>query len=280
MGAGCLLFSRSPLFSAASPTADSSRIEVLLGEPLGTISPNIYGHFAENLGGVIYDGIWVGENSKIPNVNGIRKELVDEMQKIKAPVVRYPGGCFADSYDWRDGIGPVDKRPRRTNFWEQIESASSPASHKYDPNRFGTNEFTHFCKLIGSQPYLAANVRSLPAEAFYQWVEYCDSPAGSTTLADTRASAGYTEPLGVRYWGVGNESWGCGGNFTAQEYAVEFRRYTTWVPRFGQELSFIASGPNDDSWDWTRGFLEEIVRKGPENSVPSTAWLSTTMRGT
>ncbi len=133
-------------FAAASPAADDSRIEVLPGEPLGTISPNIYGHFAENLGGVIYDGIWVGENSKVPNVNGIRKELVDEMRKIKAPVVRYPGGCFADSYDWRDGIGPAEKRPRRTNFWEQVESATRPASHKYDPNQFGTNEFVHFCK--------------------------------------------------------------------------------------------------------------------------------------
>ncbi len=232
-------------------------------EPLGTISPNIYGHFVENLSGVIYDGIWVGENSRIPNVNGVRKELVEEMRKIKAPVVRYPGGCFADSYDWRDGIGPADKRPRRTNFWADGESAASPTSHKYDPNQFGSNEFVHFCKLIGSQPYLAANVRSLPAEAFYQWVEYCNSPAGSTTLAEMRAASGYSDPFGVRYWGVGNESWGCGGNFTPQEYAVEFRRYTTWVPRYGQELSFVASGPNDDSWDWTRGFLEEIVRKGP-----------------
>ncbi len=263
MGAGCFLFSRTPPFAAASPTAADSRIEVLLGEPLGTISPNIYGHFAENLSGVIYDGIWVGENSKVPNLNGIRKELVEEMRKIKAPVLRYPGGCFADSYDWRDGIGPADKRPRRTNFWAQEESASSPANHHYDPNQFGTNEFIRFCKLIGSQPYLAANVRSLPAEAFYQWVEYCNSPAGSTTLADTRASAGYADPFGVRFWGVGNESWGCGGNFTAQEYAVEFRRYTAWVPRYGQELSFIASGPSDEGWDWTRGFLEEIVRKGP-----------------
>jgi alpha-N-arabinofuranosidase len=263
LGAGWLLFSRTAPFAAASPTGADSRIEVLLGESLGTISPNIYGHFAENLSGVIYDGIWVGENSKVPNLNGIRKELVEEMRKIKAPVVRYPGGCFADSYDWRDGIGPADKRPRRTNFWEQDESAVSPANHKYDPNQFGTNEFVHFCKLIGSQPYLAANVRSLPAEAFYKWVEYCNSPAGSTTLADTRASAGYADPFGVRYWGVGNESWGCGGNFTAQEYAVEFRRYTAWVPRYGQELSFIASGPSDEGWDWTRGFLEEILRKGP-----------------
>jgi alpha-L-arabinofuranosidase len=264
LGAGAFLLTRnSPFASAATSAGPDSRIEVLLGETLGTISPNIYGHFAENLSGVIYDGIWVGENSKIPNVNGIRKELVDEMRKIKAPVVRYPGGCFADSYDWRDGVGPVDKRPRRTNFWAEGEAATAPTSHKYDPNRFGTNEFVHFCKLIGAQPYLAANVRSLPAEQFYQWAEYCNSPAGSTTLADTRAAAGYTEPFDVRYWGVGNESWGCGGNFTPQEYAVEFRRYTTWVPRYGQPLSFIASGPNDDSWDWTRGFLEEIVRKGP-----------------
>jgi alpha-N-arabinofuranosidase len=265
LGAGAFLIARnSPFLSAATSAGPDSRIEVLLGETLGTISPNIYGHFAENLSGVIYDGIWVGENSKIPNVNGIRKELIDEMRKIKAPVVRYPGGCFADSYDWRDGVGPADKRPRRTNFWAEGEAPSAPTSHKYDPNQFGTNEFVHFCKLIGAQPYLAGNVRSLPAEQFYQWVEYCNSPAGSTTLADTRATAGYPEPFNVQYWGVGNESWGCGGNFTPQEYAVEFRRYTTWVPRYEkQPLSFIASGPNDDSWDWTRGFLEELVRKGP-----------------
>jgi len=262
-GAGYLWLNRVAPFAATGAVADESRIEVLLGESLGTISPNIYGHFTENLGGVIYDGVWVGEKSKVPNINGIRKELVEEMRKIKAPVIRYPGGCFADSYDWRDGIGPADKRPRRTNFWLQEETAAGPASHKYDPNQFGTNEFIQFCKLIGSQPYLAANVRSLPAAEFYRWVEYCNSPAGSTTLADTRAAAGYSEPFGVQYWGVGNESWGCGGNFTAQEYAVEFRRYTAWVPKYGQPLSFIASGSNDDKWDWTREFLQEIVRKGP-----------------
>lgn len=263
LGAGALILSRCPSFAASGPAASDSRIEVLLDEPLGTISANLYGHFTENLGGVIYDGIWVGENSSIPNVNGIRRELIEQMRKIKAPVIRYPGGCFADSYDWRDGIGPAEKRPRHTNFWEGVEPLNAPASHKYDPNQFGTNEFVHFCQLIGAQPYLAANLRSLPAEEFYRWVEYCNSPAGTTTLADTRAAAGYAEPFRVRYWGVGNESWGCGGNFTPQEYAVEFRRFTTWVPSYGQELSFIASGPNDDSWDWTRSFLEEIVRKGP-----------------
>jgi len=265
VGAGALLLGRSTPFAGASDSgAADSRIEVLLGEPLGTISPDIYGHFTEHLGGVIYDGIWVGPNSKVPNVDGIRKELVDHMRKIKAPVVRYPGGCFADSYDWKDGVGPVDKRPQRSNFWGDIEPPSSPASHKYEPNQFGTNEFVHFCKLIGSQPYLASNVRSLSAEDFYRWVEYCNSPAGSTTLAEMRAASGYSEPYHVRFWGVGNESWGCGGNFTPQEYAVEFRRFTTWVPRFGENLAFIASGPNDDNWDWTRGFLEEIVRKGPD----------------
>src|SRR5215475_34834 len=261
--AGALLLVRNSPFSFAPDSGGAdSRIEVLLGEPLGTISPNIYGHFCEHIGGLVYDGLWVGENSKIPNLNGIRKELVDEMKKIHPPVVRYPGGCFADSYDWRDGIGPANKRPRRTNFWVNDEGPNGQTNHKYEPNQFGTNEFNRFCKLLGAKPYLAANVRSLPAEQFYQWVEYCNSPSGSTTLAEERVAAGSAEPFGVRFWGVGNESWGCGGNFTPQEYAVEFRRWTEWVPSYGQELSFIASGPNVDDWAWTRGFLEELTRKG------------------
>jgi len=262
VGALALVLGRPVRLAGAigSSPADS-RIEVLLGEVLGTISPNIYGHFLEHLGGVIYDGVWVGENSKIPNIKGIRKDLVDEMRKIKAPVVRYPGGCFADSYDWRDGVGPAEQRPRRTNFWEEADTSASPANHRYESNRFGTDEFMRFCKAAGCQPYLAANVRSLSAETFYRWVEYCNSPAGSTTLSEARAAAGSAEPYDVRYWGVGNESWGCGGNFTAQEYAVEFRRYTTWVPQYGKPLSFIASGPNTDEWQWTRGFFEEIARK-------------------
>jgi alpha-N-arabinofuranosidase len=265
LGAAALLLAKpARLASTIVPSIADARIEILLDEALGTISPNIYGHFLEHLGGVIYDGVWVGENSKIPNINGLRKDLVDEMRKIKAPVVRYPGGCFADSYDWRDGVGPADKRPRRTNFWNEAETSASPAIHRFESNRFGTDEFMRFCKAAGCQPYLAANVRSLPAEVFYRWVEYCNSPAGSTTLAEARAAAGSAEPYDVRYWGVGNESWGCGGNFTAQEYAVEFRRYTTWLPQYGQPLSLIASGPNSDDWQWTRGFFEEIARKDKE----------------
>lgn len=264
LGAAAIVFSPKSSWrtSSESRTADS-RIEVLFDEPLGTISPNIYGHFAENLGGVLYDGIWVGEKSRVANIAGLRKELIEHMRKIKAPVIRYPGGCFADSYDWRDGIGPAEKRPRRTNFWADNESEKAPASHSYDPNAVGTNEFVHFCKLIGAEPYLAANVKSLPASAFYQWVEYCNAPAGSSTLADARAAAGYAEPFHVQYWGVGNESWGCGGEFTPQEYAVEFRRYSTWLPKYGEELHLIASGPNVDDWSWTREFLAEVLRKGP-----------------
>lgn len=262
-GAGAVLFARNSPFPFQTESGGAeARIEVLLGESLGTIAPEIYGHFCEHLGGLVYDGLWVGEGSKVANVNGIRRELVEEMKKIRPAVVRYPGGCFADSYDWRDGIGPVAKRPRRTNFWAGAENANAPANHKYETNQFGTNEFARFCKLIGAKPYLAANVRSLTAQQFYQWVEYCNSPAGSTTLAEERAAAGSAEPFGVRFWGVGNESWGCGGDFTPQEYAVEFRRWTEWVPSYGQELSFIGSGPNVDDWEWTRGFLEELVKKG------------------
>jgi alpha-L-arabinofuranosidase len=270
LSAAALLLAKSVLArparlaSTIASSASDSRIEVLPDEVLGTISPNIYGHFIEHIGGVIYDGVWVGENSKITHIGGIRKELIDEMRKIKAPVVRYPGGCFADSYDWRDGVGPADKRPRRTNFWIEAEPSSEPANHRYESNRFGTDEFMRFCKLIGCQPYLAANVRSLPAEAFYHWVEYCNSPAGSTTLADQRAASGSAEPYNVRYWGVGNESWGCGGNFTPEEYAAEFRRYTSWLPPYGQPLSLVASGPNEDNWQWTRGFFEQIARKDKE----------------
>jgi alpha-N-arabinofuranosidase len=261
-GAAALLLPRhARLSSAAVSRTPDARIEILLDEVLGTISPNICGHFLEHIGGVIYDGVWVGENSKIPNIGGLRKDLVEEMRKIKAPMVRYPGGCFADSYDWRDGIGPADKRPRRTNYWNDEDTTAAPALHRYESNRFGTDEFMRFCKAIGCQPYLAANVRSLPAEAFSRWVEYCNSPAGSTTLADARAASGSVEPYDVRYWGVGNESWGCGGNFTAQEYAVEFRRYTSWLPQYGKPLSLVASGPNSDDWQWTREFFEEIARK-------------------
>ncbi len=243
-----------------SQLADS-RIDVLLDEPIGTIAPEIYGHFVEHLGGVVYDGIWVGEDSSVPNIGGIRRALVEALRPIRPSVIRWPGGCFADSYDWRDGIGPRESRPKRTNFWIDAREWSDAGylPEKYDTNHFGTNEFLRFCRLVNAQPYLAANLRSLPARAFFEWLEYCNSPTGTTTLAEQREANGDRAPFNVRYWGVGNESWGCGGNFTPEEYAAEYRRFATWaVPDYGLNLRFIGSGPSGRDLDWTRRFFAAL----------------------
>ncbi len=258
------LLSGLALLAPRTSFAASARIEILPDEKIGTISPNIYGHFTEHLGGCIYDGVWVGEDSKIPNIGGIRKALVDNLKRLKAPVIRWPGGCFADSYNWRDGVGPRDKRPRHTNFWTNNPYlAKAPdGPQKYDPNAFGTNEFARFCKLAGAEPYLAANLRSLTPHDFYEWIEYCNSPAHTTSPADLRAQGGDADPFRVRFWGVGNESWGCGGNFTGDEYAIEFRRFAEWVPRFDVDLAFIASGPNGADYAWTHSFFQKLTEKG------------------
>ncbi len=240
--------------------APAAHIEILPAEPIATIAPEIYGHFIEHLGGVIYDGVWVGPDSKIPNEGGIRRAVIDALKAIHAPVIRWPGGCFADSYDWRDGIGTEASRKARTNFWGGT-----------DPNAFGTQEFMRFCDLAGTKPYLAANVRGLGAHEFNLWVEYCNSAAGSTEGARQRAAQGHPEPYDVRYWGVGNESWGCGGNFTPEEYAAEFRRFTAWVPRYGKPVDLIASGPNDHELEWTRRLLHALAEK---DQIRSAAGLS------
>ena len=266
-----LAFSNTHLWAKEA----DAHMEVLMDEPLGEISPNIYGQFTEHIGGVIYDGVWVGEKSKIRNTYGIRSQLVDMMKQIHVPVIRWPGGCFADSYDWKDGIGEPSKRPRRTNFWEVDPDAvrlHDKGSQIFESNQFGTNEFMRFCKLTGAQPYLAANLRSLTALDFDHWVEYCNSPAGSTTLADVRAAAGFPEPFNVRYWGVGNESWGCGGNFTPEAYATEFRRYSDWIPRYGLDLQLIGSGPSDNDIDWTHRFFEQIYSGRPYSNPNFTGW--------
>jgi alpha-L-arabinofuranosidase len=260
-----LVASRARSLGQTSRAADS-RVEILIGEEIGTINRDIYGHFAEHLGGVVYDGIWVGENSKVPNTGGIRTALVDAMKRINAPVIRWPGGCFADSYDWRDGTGPRDRRPRRTNFWADAPEWPKNAPDgpwKFETNHFGTNEFLRFCQLSGSEGYLAANVRGLGAQQFYEWIEYCNSPAGSTSGAERRANSESPsrDPYRVRFWGVGNESWGCGGNFTPEEYAAEYRRFTAAIPRYGVDLKFIASGANVDDTNWTRGFFAKTVEK-------------------
>jgi alpha-N-arabinofuranosidase len=243
----------------AQATQADARIDILPAEPIGTISPEIYSHFIEQLGGVIYDGVWVGTDSKIPNIGGVRKAFIDTMRAVKAPVLRWPGGCFADSYDWRDGIGPASKRPARAGFWDQ-----------QDNNQYGLHEFMHTCRAIGCKPYLAADLRSLPARDFYQEIEYCNAPAGDVpsnsaakavpdALATQRAANGDPEPFNVDLWGVGNESWGCGGNLTPEEYAAEFRRYTAWTPSYGKKpLRFVAVGPNGDDVDWTARLFKAL----------------------
>ena len=282
---------RSFLKSAAATTAAAlvfgkraalaqqagSHIEILVDEPIGVIAPEIYGHFTEHLGSVIYDGIYVGENSKIPNQSGLRTALIEKMRAIKAPVVRWPGGCFADSYDWRDGIGPRNKRPRRTNFWTDAfpgEQQKRNIPQVFEPNEFGTDDFVRFCKLCGAEPYIAGNVRSLTPLDFDHWVEYCNSPRGATSLAETREAAGSPDPYNVRYWGVGNESWGCGGNFDPEDYASEYKRFTTWVPRYGVPLRFVASGPNSGEQAWTRGFFNKLLHGQPSHDMKGVWGLS------
>jgi alpha-N-arabinofuranosidase len=162
-------------------------VTVRLGDAIGTIKPAIYSHFAEHIGGVIYDGIWVGPQSKVPNIDGMRRSLIEHVRRLGRVVVRWPGGCFADKYHWRDGIGPRDQRPRRFGRWKEVTES----------NQFGTHEFMHFCRLCGVEPYFAANVGTGSAEEFQQWVEYCNAPAGATTLADERAKNGDEKPFAV-----------------------------------------------------------------------------------
>jgi alpha-N-arabinofuranosidase len=257
--AAAALTLRGPrLFSQASAAVDA-HIDIVPSEPIATISPEIYSHFVEHLGGVIYDGVWVGADSKIPNTRGIRQAFIDTMKAVQAPVLRWPGGCFADSYDWRDGLGAAANRPARAGFWGQEDS-----------NEYGLHEFMHTCQAIGCKPYLAANMRSLPARDFYQEIEYCNAPSGAiatnsaakpvhNALAAQRAANGDPEPFNVDLWGVGNESWGCGGNLVPEEYAAMFRRFTAWTPSFtGVAPRFVAVGPNGDDVDWTRRLFQSL----------------------
>jgi alpha-N-arabinofuranosidase len=223
----------------------------LVGESIGTISPYLHGQFAEHLGELVYPGVWVGEDSSIPNTDGIRNDVIEALKPLQLPVLRWPGGCFADTYHWRDGIGPRANRPTRVN----VHWGMAP-----EPNAFGTHEFARFCELIGTAPYFAANMGSGTVEELQQWVEYCNF-AGNSTLAEERRKNGRKEPFNVRYWGVGNENWGCGGNMNPEQYADMYMRYRTYVYRYpGSDPFAIAAGPCHNDWAWTRRFLERSSR--------------------
>ena len=267
------------LFAPRTAKATDARIEILVNEPIGTVNRDIYSHFVEHLGGVVYDGIWVGKGSKVPNYDGLRKELVDNLKKLKPGVIRYPGGCFADQYDWRDGVGPIDKRPTRVNFWADTRYKTTKAyedlmdgPQKYENNHFGTDEFIRLCRMVGAEPYLAANVRSRDVRVFLEWLEYCNAPANLTTWSAERVKNGFREPYKVSFWGVGNESWGCGGDFTPEEYATEFRKFTAWLPTYGVPLKLIGSGPNGGDVGWTRRFFQGLAEKGQRQITKLYGW--------
>ncbi|MBR5176402.1 MAG: alpha-N-arabinofuranosidase [Bacteroidales bacterium] len=212
------------------------------------IPKEIYGQFAEHLGRCIYDGIWVGEDSPIPNINGYRKDLVEAIRELKVPVLRWPGGCFADEYHWMDGIGPKKDRPRIINtHW----------GGTLEDNSFGTHEFLNFCEMLGIEPYISGNVGSGTVEELSKWVEYMTAKEG--VMAEKRAANGRKEPWKVKYIGVGNENWGCGGNMTAEYYSDVYKRYATYCRNYdGNMLYKVACGATDYDYNWTRVLMSKV----------------------
>lgn len=214
----------------------------------GKINKNIYGHFAEHLGRCIYEGIWVGEDSEIPNIKGYRKDVVEALKKLEVPVLRWPGGCFADEYHWMDGIGPREKRPYMINtHWGGV----------VENNHFGTHEFLEFCEMIGAQPYICGNVGSGTVHEMQQWVEYMTFD-GKSPMADLRRQNGKEEPWKLEFFGVGNENWGCGGNMRPEYYADLYRRYSTYVRNYGDNTVYkVACGANTADYNWTEVLMRE-----------------------
>ncbi|HEX8550010.1 MAG TPA: alpha-N-arabinofuranosidase [Abditibacteriaceae bacterium] len=206
------------------------------------INKHIYGHFAEHLGRCIYEGFWVGEDSDIPNTRGIRNDVVEALKKLNIPNLRWPGGCFADEYHWMDGIGPRENRVSVVNtHWGNV----------VENNHFGTHEFFDLCEMLGAEPYICGNVGSGSVLEMQQWVEYCTHPGGSP-MAELRKKNGREEPWKLPYFGVGNESWGCGGNMRPEFYADEYRRYQTFVRNYTEDRIYrIACGANSADYLWT-----------------------------
>jgi alpha-N-arabinofuranosidase len=215
------------------------------------INKEIYGQFAEHLGTCIYGGLWVGEDSDIPNTNGYRNDVVNALKELKVPVLRWPGGCFADEYHWRDGIGPKAQRPKMVN---------SNWGGTVEDNSFGTNEFFNLCELIGCEPYLSGNVGSGTVEELAKWVEYITAEDGP--MAKLRKENGREKPWHLKYLGVGNESWGCGGSMRPEYYADLFRRYSTYCRNFnGNVLYKVASGASDYDYNWTKVLMENVGQR-------------------
>lgn len=223
------------------------------------ISKHIYGHFAEHLGRCIYGGFYVGDTSTIPNTDGVRKDIIEALKELKIPNLRWPGGCFADTYHWMDGIGPKEDRPTIVNTWWGGST---------EDNSFGTHDFLNLCEALNTEPYLAANVGSGTVKEFADWLQYVNH-AGKSPMADLRKKNGRETPWGVKYWGVGNEMWGCGGNMTPEYYANLYKRYATFMTSWDNDnnLFRIASGANSSDYHWT----EVLMRDIPKNLIEGVA---------
>jgi alpha-N-arabinofuranosidase len=235
---------------AADPVA--AELTIRADTPGAKIDANIYGQFMEHLGRNVYEGIWVGENSTIPNTRGFRNDTLAALKKLNVPVLRWPGGCFADEYHWRDGIGARDKRPHRVNtFWGGV----------IEPNEFGTHEFFELAEMLGAKTYLAVNVGSGTVDEMSQWIEYITSPSQST-LANERRKNGRDQPWKLDYVGVGNEPWGCGGDMRPEYYADEYKKYALNIktPRDNRPIE-VASGPYGDDYNWTEVVMKNAVKQ-------------------
>ena len=242
------------IFSSSLVLAQQASVSVSEPATKVTISKHIYGHFAEHLGHCIYGGFYVGENEKtIPNLNGVRKDIIDALRKLKIPNLRWPGGCFADTYHWKDGIGAKDKRPTMVNKWWGGVT---------EDNSFGTHDFLNMCEALGAEPYLTGNVGSGSSQELADWVQYVNFD-GKSPMSDLRKTNGREKPWQVKFWGIGNEAWGCGGNMRPEYYADEYRKYATFMSDWSNSggLVRIASGASDADYNWTETLMKNIPRQ-------------------
>jgi len=239
-------------FAFSASAADNVKATIHADQAGAKINKEIYGQFSEHLGSCIYGGLWVGENSQIPNINGYRKDVFEALKALKVPVLRWPGGCFADDYHWMDGIGPKSQRPslRNNNWGGTIED-----------NSFGTHEFLNLCEMLDCEPYISGNVGSGTVKEMAQWVEYMTSD-GDTPMARLRRANGRDKAWHVKYFGIGNEAWGCGGNMRPEYYSDEYRKFNTYLRNQGDNRLYrIASGASDYDYKWTEVLMDKIGRQ-------------------
>jgi alpha-N-arabinofuranosidase len=245
-GAILILVGFSQLISA------QTKIEIVSIENAPIISKHIYGHFAEHLGRCIYEGFYVGENSVIPNSEGVRIDIIEALKELQIPNLRWPGGCFADTYHWMDGIGDLEQRPTIVNTWWGGVT---------EDNSFGTHNFLNLCKELGAEPYLSGNVGSGGVQELADWVQYTNFK-GKSPMSHLRRENGKEEPWGVKYWGIGNEAWGCGGNMRPEYYADIYKKYVTFMSDADVEggIYKIASGASNDDYNWTEVLMKNIPK--------------------